>query len=63
MENFEYSKVFPFEDEEASVFDPGEAETIKNFLHNYEKELVCSPRFLLSYAPAIFEKLLQIVNG
>ena len=56
MENFEYSKVFPFEDEEASVFDPGEAETIKNFLHSYEKELVCSPRFLLPYAPAIFEK-------
>ena len=56
MENFEYCKVFPSEGGDADELDPGEAETIKNFLHSYERELRDSPQFLLPYAPTIFEK-------
>ena len=56
MENFEYSKVFPSESEDANDLDPDEAETIKDFLHSYERELRDNPRFLLPCAPAIFEK-------
>ena len=56
MENFEYSKVFPFEGEDADVFDPIKAETIENLLNLYESRLKDRPRFLLPYAPKIFEK-------
>ena len=56
MENFEYNKVFPSESEDANDLDPDEAETIKDFLRSYERELRDNPRFLLPYAPAIFEK-------
>ena len=56
MENFEYSKVFPSENEGTNDLDPNEMETIKDFLHSYESELRSNPRFLLSFAPAIFEK-------
>ena len=56
MENFEYNKVFPSEDGETDKLDPGEAETIADFLHSYEQKLRNNPRFLLPYAPAIFEK-------
>ena len=56
MENFEYNKVFPSESEDANDLDPDEAETIKDFLHSYERELRDNPRFLLPYTPAIFEK-------
>ena len=56
MENFEYSKVFPSEHEDANDLAPSNAKIIKDFLHSYERELRGSPRFLLPYAPAIFEK-------
>ena len=56
MENFEYNKVFPSEDGDADELDPGGAETIAGFLLSYEKELRDRPRFLLPYAPVIFEK-------
>ena len=56
MENFEYSKAFPSENEAGNDLDPGEAEAIKDFLHSYERELRASLRFLLPYAPANFEK-------
>ena len=56
MENFEYSKVFPSENEGDNDLTPNETEAIKNFLLNYERELRDSPRFLLPYAPALFEK-------
>ena len=56
MENFEYSKVFPSENEGANDLDPNETDIIKDFLHSYERELRDNPRFLLPYAPAIFEK-------
>ena len=56
MENYEYSKVFPYEDDEADVPDPGEAETIENLLNLYESKRNDRPHFLLPYAPAIFEK-------
>ena len=56
MENFEYNRVFPFESDEANDVDPDEAETIKDFLPSYERRLRGSPRFLLPFAPAIFEK-------
>ena len=56
MENFEYNKVFPSENEAGNDIDPNKAETIKDFLRKYERELRDSPRFLLPYAPAIFEK-------
>ena len=56
MENFEYSKVFPSENEGTNDLDANEMETIKDFLHSYESELRSNPRFLLPFAPAIFEK-------
>lgn len=56
MENFEYSKVFPSENEGDNDLTPNEAEAIKDFLLNYERELRDGPRFLLPYAPALFEK-------
>ena len=56
MENFEYSKAFPSENEADNDLDPNKAEAIKDFLRNYERELRDNPRFLLPYAPAIFEK-------
>lgn len=56
MENYEYSRVFPFEDGEADAFDPDEAENIKEFLRRYDRKLKDGPRFLLPFAPAIFEK-------
>lgn len=56
MENFEYSKAFPSENEADNDIDLGEGEAIKDFLRSYERELRDSPRFLLPYAPAIFEK-------
>ena len=55
MENFEYSKVFPSENEGTNDLDANEMETIKDFLHSYESELWSNPRFLLPFAPAIFE--------
>ena len=57
MENFEYSKAFPAEGGDADELDLGEAETIKDFIHTHERELKDSSRFLLPYAPAIYEKV------
>ena len=56
MENFEYSRVFPSANEADNDLDPNMAEAIKDFLRKYERELRDSPRFLLPYAPATFEK-------
>ena len=56
MENFEYSKAFPSENEADNDIDSNKAEAIKVFLRKYERELRDSPRFLLPYAPTLFEK-------
>ena len=56
MENFEYSKAFPSENEGTNNLDLDEVETIKDFLYSYESELRGNPRFLLPFAPTIFEK-------
>ena len=58
MENFEYSKTFPSKVGDADNLAYDEAEAIRNFLLNYERELKDTPQFLLPYAPAIFEKTL-----
>lgn len=58
MENFEYSKEFPSENDDANDIDPDEVDAITYLLLRYERELKVNPRFLLPFAPAIFEKTL-----
>lgn len=55
MENFEYNRTFPFECEDIDP-DSEEAEDLKEFLHSYEKNLKNNPRFVLPFAPSIFER-------
>ena len=56
MENYEYSKVFPFEDGETDALDPDGAETMGNSLNIFEWELKDRTYFLLPFAPAFFQK-------
>ena len=56
MENYEYNRIFPLESEDDVDPDPDEAESIKRFLHGYERDLTSTPRFLLPLAPEIFRK-------
>ena len=55
MENYEYNKVYPFDSKYFDI-DPDEAEDIKKILLNHEQDLKNNPRFLLPFAPALFEK-------
>ena len=55
MENYEYNKVYPFDSKHFDI-DPDEAEDIKKILLNHEQDLKNNPRFLLPFAPALFEK-------
>ena len=55
MENFEYSRVFPSENEDDDFF-PGELEELANLVDLYESSRKDSPRFILPYAPVLFEK-------
>lgn len=56
MENYEYSKSFPFSAEEDIVHDPIEAEKILNFIHDCERDLIEHPKFLIPSAPEMFEE-------
>ena len=56
MENYEYNKVFPFEDGEADELDPDGAEAVGNSLNLFERELKDRTYFLLPFAPAFFQK-------
>lgn len=55
MENFKYSKVFPSEDD-ANDTDSYDAEAMKVLIQKYERDLKVNPRFVIPFAPAIFEK-------
>ena len=56
MENYEYSKVYPFDAEDEDDFSPDEAERIVEFIHERERELKANPRFVHPAAPAVFER-------
>lgn len=58
MENFEYSRTFPSENEDDD-FSPDELEELANLVDIYEKSLMDKPRFLLPQAPKIFEKTVK----
>lgn len=55
MENYEYDKVF-VPDGQDNELSPVEREEMANLLHGYENGLTSVPRFILPFAPAIFEK-------
>lgn len=57
MENFEYSKSFPFADENDDASAADEFERIKAFLRNRQEEARHIPRFIIPGAPAIFEEM------
>lgn len=56
MENYEYSRIFPFDAEEDIAPDSDEAKDIINFVHACERDLIERPRFLLPFAPTVFEE-------
>ena len=58
MENFEYSRTFPSENEDDD-FSPDELEELANFVDIYEKSLMDKPHFILPQAPEIFEKTVE----
>ena len=58
MENFEYSRTFPSENEDDD-FSPDELEELANLVDIYEKSLMDKPRFILPQAPEIFEKTVE----
>ena len=55
MENFEYSKAFPSENEDDD-FSPDELDELANLVDLYENLRKDRPRFILPYAHTIFEK-------
>ena len=55
MENYEYNKAYPFDSEDMDIA-PDEVEDIRKILHHHEQDLKNNPRFLLPFAPALFEK-------
>ena len=56
MENYEYSKVYPFDADDEDGIPPDEAERIMGFIHEQERDWITNPRFVLPAAPVIFEK-------
>lgn len=56
MENYEYSKVYPFDAEDKNDISPDEAERITGLIHEQERDLKTNPRFLHPVAPIVFER-------
>ena len=56
MENYEYDKVFASDSQDDDELRPGEREKMASLLHRYERDLIDSPKLVLPFAPALFEK-------
>ena len=56
MENYEYSKSFPLSAEEDITPDPIEDKEILNFIHDRKRDLIEHPKFLIPFAPKMFEE-------
>ena len=56
MENYEYSKTFSPSAEEDIDRGSTEAKEILNLIHAHERDLIEHPKFLIPFAPKIFEE-------